>query len=269
MTLPLELVLVRHGESEGNIATRLAQSGDESAYSEAFVARHSSHWRLSSKGVRQARIAGEWLRERHPGGFDRWYVSEYDRAKETAALLDFQDASWFVDYNLRERDWGLLDTLPPSQRAQHAAAMAFQHVEPFFWTPPNGLSLAQLTLYLYRMLDTLHRECSTGRVVIVCHGEVMWTLRVILERMSMDRFRELHASRDPFDKIRNCQVLTYTRIAADGSITPYVNRRQSVCPWDLEGSDLSWHQVKPERYTNEQLMAQVAKWSHVVEGALD
>jgi hypothetical protein len=47
MGMPANLVLVRHGESEGNIATALSKKGDNSMFTEAFLNRHSSTWRLT------------------------------------------------------------------------------------------------------------------------------------------------------------------------------------------------------------------------------
>jgi broad specificity phosphatase PhoE len=62
MAMPVDLVLVRHGESEGNIAHALSKSGDDRHYTPEFRARHSSTWRLSDRGVEQARIASASLR---------------------------------------------------------------------------------------------------------------------------------------------------------------------------------------------------------------
>ena len=55
----LELTLVRHGQSEGNLAYRRAGQGDDSLYDGAFMDRHSSLWRLTDRGRREARAAGE------------------------------------------------------------------------------------------------------------------------------------------------------------------------------------------------------------------
>ena len=43
---PLELVFVRHGESEGNVAVKAAENGDTSYFTEEFRKRHSSTWDL-------------------------------------------------------------------------------------------------------------------------------------------------------------------------------------------------------------------------------
>src|SRR6185436_2831339 len=101
MTMPIDLVLVRHGQSEGNAAKRRSEAGDHSAFTEAFKNRHSSSFRLTKLGREQAHLAGKWLRaEFYDRGiaFDRCITSEYLRAVETAALLELPDAEWRTDY---------------------------------------------------------------------------------------------------------------------------------------------------------------------------
>lgn len=140
--LPQELVLVRHGESEGNVASNLMKKGDRSL---GFILtdHHTARWRLTPKGVEQAKMAGEWLRanlQPLPSGdyFDRHYVSEYVRAMETASHLGLvQD--WYVDYNLRERCWGELEQVHrPDWKELYAANMRMREQEPWFWKPPGG-----------------------------------------------------------------------------------------------------------------------------------
>lgn len=63
MTLPLDLILVRHGQSEGNAAKRLSEKGDHSAYSETFLKRHSGSYRLTALGREQAIKTGLWMIE--------------------------------------------------------------------------------------------------------------------------------------------------------------------------------------------------------------
>jgi hypothetical protein len=69
---PLELVLVRHGQSEGNEAVARSQHGDLSAYTPEFKNKHSSTYRLTDKGIQQAKVAGQWIRENIGEKFDRY-----------------------------------------------------------------------------------------------------------------------------------------------------------------------------------------------------
>ena len=61
MALPLDLILVRHGQSEGNAAKRLSEKSDHTAYTKEFRNRHSASLRLTDLGRKQAQTAGEWI----------------------------------------------------------------------------------------------------------------------------------------------------------------------------------------------------------------
>eukprot|EP01133_Synstelium_polycarpum_P014927 gene14927-17651_t len=111
MDWPFELVLVRHGQSEGNEAQSRSKKGDLSAYTPEFKKKHSSTYRLTDKGILQAKIAGKWVRENVAEVFDRYYTSEYVRAMETASLLGLDEAKWLTEIQLRERDKGKMDNI--------------------------------------------------------------------------------------------------------------------------------------------------------------
>lgn len=262
--LPIDLVLVRHGQSEGNAAKRLSEAGDHSAYTQEFLDRHTASFRLTKHGRTQATQAGEFLRAeffRNGIGFDRYITSEYARAMETAGLLQLSNAEWFCEFYLTERDWGELDHCPENEREEKfGTALHRREIEPFFWRPPNGESFAQLGLRVDRVLHTLHRECGDKRVIVVCHGEVMRAFQVRLERMSQVRFKELNFSRRHEDRIHNCQILHYTRRdPATGRLAPYANWKRAIRPTDEPIWSTGWQQVERPRYSNEDLLEVVAR----------
>src|SRR5262245_50066290 len=118
MTMPMDLLLVRHGESEGNYAYGLTYRGDHRHFQPGcpFQGRHGSKWRLTDTGHEQARQAGAWIRANIGPTFDRYYAAEYLRAMETAACLELPEACWFCEFYLRERDWGRFDMMSYEQR---------------------------------------------------------------------------------------------------------------------------------------------------------
>jgi len=71
-----------------------SETGDLSAYTPEFKKKHSSTYRLTDKGVEQAKVTGAWIRENIGDTFDRYYTSEYVRAMETAAYLGLPNARW-------------------------------------------------------------------------------------------------------------------------------------------------------------------------------
>ncbi|MEX1111888.1 MAG: phosphoglycerate mutase family protein, partial [Candidatus Andersenbacteria bacterium] len=266
MAMPLDLVLVRHGESEGNIANQRSRAGDNSAFTPEFKERIGAMWRLTKLGRAQALAAGEWIQSNIGQRFDRYYVSEYIRAKETAAFLKLPLAEWFCDFYLRERDWGEMDVCPDDERQRlFAESLRRRQVDGFFWTPPNGESLAQLCLRVDRVIDTWQRECSDKRIIAVCHGEVMWAFRVRLERLSQQRFRELDTSRHAHDRIHNCQILHYTRRSpVTDTTTPYYSWMRSICPTDLSMSRNEWERIERTRFSNQELIQQVEQVPQLV-----
>ncbi|WP_157321091.1 phosphoglycerate mutase family protein [Nesterenkonia alkaliphila] len=61
--MPLDLILIRHGESEGNVAGALARQGDEPYYTDAFVTTPGREWQLTETGQKQVQIMGQHLRK--------------------------------------------------------------------------------------------------------------------------------------------------------------------------------------------------------------
>jgi broad specificity phosphatase PhoE len=211
--------------------------------------------------VWQSQTTGDWFRsDLGHIHFDRYYVSEYTRAVETAGHLGLPTTEWRIELYLRERDWGGLDVVSVEEReVRFRESWNARHASPFLWTPPNGESLASVCQRVDRVMDTLHREYDGQNVIIVCHGEVMWAFRRRLERMSEARFMELEHSRDPRDRINNCQVLHYTRMDPSRNViapAPYLNWMRSVCPWKPdELHQATWNPIVRKVYSNEELLA--------------
>src|SRR4051812_35013805 len=212
MTMPLHFVLVRHGESEGNLVHQRARGGDHRDFTEEFRRVHSSQYRLTGCGRRQAAEAGEWIREHIGTCFHRYYVSEYVRAAETAALLDLPNACWFKTPFLREREAGEFDSLTEAEKERDFARyMLARRNDAYYWKPPNGESMVDVCLRLHRFLDTVHRGHDDASVLVVCHAGVMFAFRALLERLSQNQFNAIYNAEGPLDRIHNCQVLHYTR----------------------------------------------------------
>jgi NAD+ kinase len=271
MTLPIDLVLVRHGESEGNVANKRSRAGDHSLFTPEFQNRHSAGYRLSNRGREQAKQAGAFLRREFIGTgivFDRHITSEYVRAVETAGLLGISNASWMRDVYLTERVWGDLERYPDNERwAKYGEALARHDDEPFFWRPPGGESFLDLSLRVDRVLDTLHRECADKRVLLVCHGEVMRAFQVRLERMSQERFRELVLSEESQDTIYNCQIIHYTRAnPTTGTLAPYVEWVRWFRPTNTPVTGSGWMHIERHKYSNEDLLAIAERMPRLVEG---
>lgn len=254
MGMPRNLLLVRHGQSEGNIALGATRSGDDSLIThEGFAAQHSSKWRLTAQGRIQARKAGEWIRSEFPD-LDFFYTSEFARAMESAALMDIipQGGYWRLSPYLRERDWGDLDRMTKTQRdLEFAVHLADADTSPFYWRPPNGESFADVSARYKIVLDTLAREWEGRDGIIVAHGELIETASIELERRSETEFLKMKADRS--HKIRNCDIHHYTRLDENGTMHPYFVRKRVI----LDGIPGEFTSIERRKYSNTDLLAMV------------
>lgn len=211
--MPKNLFLVRHGESEGNLTRKnFETTKDESHFSDEFLGLHESQYQLTDLGIKQAKQAGAWFLKNNLTKFDRMLVSNNVRAMETAAHLNLVNAQWMQDFNLRERDGGMFNVITPSKRdSDYSDQQKFHDTQPFLWRPPQGESIADVCQRIKIILDTMARECDGKDVIIVCHGHVMRTFRIILERMSLQKANEFLSTHEPYGRVPNCSIMHYTR----------------------------------------------------------
>lgn len=263
-----ELVLVRHGESEGNVAHKRSSQGDHSLYSGEFMKRHSSLWRLTEKGKEQAQQAGAWLKDhgqidKEP--FDYHYTSEFLRAMETAALMNLPDAHWFTETHCRERDWGQWDLTAQKDKSNAEEDRRKRHG--LYFAPGGGESLAQVLLRVDSMLQFMHQRLHGKRVLMVCHGELMWAFRIRFERLNQISYMDMAAKACEKERIHNGCILRFSRKDPD---TKELHNdflwRQLVTPWHKDEArgdpDKTWTKLHTERtsFTNADLLKTVNRF---------
>lgn len=250
--MPNHLFLVRHGESQGNVASNRAKEGDESLYTDEFVTIPGRRWELTDVGRRQAELVGEWLqgellRLAHAqAGERRHYVSPYVRTRQTAGCLgleiDGDSAEWVLNRSIRERDWGDIETVPRRvfhEDQAYARNAAKKAIDPLYWRPPGGESITDVADNRVRnFLDTLHRECSSGTVIAVTHGEFIRAARLVLERVDDETYSAWES--DTSTRIHNAEVLQYSRLDVrspgwSGDVHPRLAYLRRVRPHAREG----------------------------------
>lgn len=271
MTLPRNIFFIRHGESEGNVASNQAKLGDFSLYTDEFMTTPGRKWNLTEKGRAQAELTGEWLQKEidslKNGRGRRHYVSPYLRTKQTAALLGLTEngksAEWYLNRTLRERDWGDIDAIPKKQFEEdpiYKLNALKKKTDPLYWRPPGGESIQDVAENRVRnFLDTLHRECGDQTIVAVAHGEFMKAIRIILERADDEVFEKWESSKK--HNIRNCEINQYSKenqkssssMKVPGTRLQFIRR---IYP-SLEENRMivgKWKYIKFTRPTNEQLL---------------
>lgn len=257
---PLDLILVRHGQSEGNLAQARSKKGDESDWSGEFGDRHTCRYRLTDRGREQGKIAGEWIKENISDSFDEYFTSEYVRAMETAGTMNFVGADWTVEFHLRERDKGILGGLSKKERKeQYAEELERRDRDIFYWQPLGGESIANMCLRVDRFLNSIWDKCTGLRVLVVCHGNIIEGFRLSLEKLTQRDYVEASTSKDPMKKLHNCQILWYSRRNPETKrVEAELSYLRSIVPWDLSLSENKWNRIVKPTFTSEQLLARVA-----------
>lgn len=214
-----ELMLVRHGESVGNVAASAAERGRQEVID---LDTRDADTPLSALGAEQATALGAWLEEAsRTSGPDVVWVSPYVRAVQTATIaLEAAgvDLPVHQDERLRDRELGILDLLTTTGVDVRfpAEAARRRHLGKFYYRPPGGESWADLTLRVRSFLTDLDGWEADRRVLVVAHDAVLMTVRYICERLTETEVLEL-GRRSP---VRNAAVTRLVRRPSDQAGPP-------------------------------------------------
>jgi 2,3-bisphosphoglycerate-dependent phosphoglycerate mutase len=205
---PAELLLVRHAESAGNVASAAAEAAELPLVD---IADRDMDVELSARGEEQACALGEWLRTRYSAPPDAVISSPYRRAERTAEIALGRagfDLSVELDERLRERDFGMLDRLTGHGIAQRMPeqAAARARLGKFYYRPPGGESWTDVALRVRSVLDSLSREYPQRQVIVVAHEVVILVFRYVLQNMRERELLELARAKP----LVNCCVTCFT-----------------------------------------------------------
>ena len=149
------LLLIRHGESEGNrdrVFTRTPEVP------------------LTPTGREQARETGEFVRERYEPAL--LVSSPFVRARQTAEIIgDVLGLPHSIEDDFRERCYGEYAGLP-----YDTARPQFDPKAYWEWCPPGGETLEEVAVRVGRTLDRITAGAHHQDVVVVSHGAVMMAL---------------------------------------------------------------------------------------------
>ena len=257
--MPQDLILVRHGQSEGNVVIHSLQNGEELDIPIAFSRTHDWQYRLSSKGVDQAKSAGDWLEDQFgpiADSFNERYASPYMRARETALHLGGLATKWLLDDRLTERDWGVYNSVPYNERSLHFPhTEKMREISPLKWRPDGGEALMGEVLLRFRdWFDDIKKEQNGKRVLAVSHGELMWVARYVIEQMLPEEWEE--AESDKSQQIYNCDIYWYSRVnPLDSSdVSDNLSWRRIIRPTISNQEDApyggAWVKLQEKRYMN-------------------
>jgi broad specificity phosphatase PhoE len=151
------LVLIRHGESEGNRDRVFTSTPDVS---------------LTGTGRAQVRARADWVADRYAP--HHIVSSPYARARETSAILAARlGVPVLIEEDLRERSYGEFAGRP------YATIRDCEGYDPeayWLWCPAGGETFPDVVARTGAALDRIATATPAEDVVVVSHGAVMMAL---------------------------------------------------------------------------------------------
>jgi len=171
---PTQIILVRHGQSQGNVAAELA-SADH--LERIDVPARDPDIELSELGERQATAVGHWLSEL--GEDERpsiVWTSPYRRARQTGEIA-LRTASFELNFRtderLRDRDMGITDMLTAAgieaKYPEETERRAW--IGKFYYRPPGGESWADVAQRVRQVMTDIAN--AKDEVVLVTAHDVV------------------------------------------------------------------------------------------------
>jgi broad specificity phosphatase PhoE len=205
---PVELVLVRHGESVGNVADRDARRRGAGRLT---LDARDADVELSDLGAEQAAAVGRHLAAMAQDVRPTVLLSSpYRRAADTArAAVGDLDLPITLDERLRERDLGAFDGMTGAgiREEYPEEAQRRQRTGKLYYRPPGGESWCDVALRVRSVLDTARLDHEGARLWVFTHQAVIMAFRFVLEQLTEEEL--LAIDRDT--PVANCSMTTYRR----------------------------------------------------------
>jgi broad specificity phosphatase PhoE len=203
---PSAVWLVRHGESEGNVADAHAQRAGAGRL-ELDV--RDPDVPLSQTGCGQARALGRWMaalpeHERPTAALS----SPFTRALATAELATAElGLRVRTDERLRERDFGAFDGMTGAGIREQYPDEAGRRdlLGKFYYRPPGGESWADVALRVRSLLFTEGLRHDGERLLLVAHQAVIMVFRYVLEGLTEQQLLTV----DKKEQVANASVTRY------------------------------------------------------------
>lgn len=205
---PAALLVIRHGESTGNVARAAAEQAGAAWID---VPERDMDVDLSEDGERQAEALGRWLAGRGDGAPTVALASPYVRTRRTAEVAlaagGLDAAEFVLDERLREREFGWFDRLTRRGLTELLPEEWERRVRlgKFYHRPPGGESWCDVALRVRSLLDTVGREYAGERVALFTHEVVILMFRYVLERLDEETALRIGRS----ERLANCGVTEF------------------------------------------------------------
>jgi broad specificity phosphatase PhoE len=206
-----KLVVIRHGQSIGNIARdeSFKRSNDSFYFDPNFMDLNPDHWELTELGKEQSKKAGEFLRQvllLNPG---EYISSNTARTRQTAGYV-FPDAILNINEPLvKERAFAGHDKITKSDWQSRLSSAGLSEVEDSYeWKVPGGESASDMEVRLKSFLNKLGEVVSDhDETFIFTHGDLIQVLRVILHKIDAEKYVQFKQLDSNY--VRNCQIFIF------------------------------------------------------------
>ena len=212
-----ELMLIRHGQSTGNVAREQAERAGADVMA---VDYRDADVPLTDLGRAQAQALGRWLDTVAPAEAPTSvWSSPYLRARDTAAQV-LQACEHLppmhIDERLRDKELGILDglTFTGMRTRFPQEAQRRERQGKFYYRPPGGESWADMALRVRSVLLDIDR-IEDGRVAIFTHDAIVFLFRYVCQNLDEPTLLELGRA----TLIANASVTRLVRTTADGPWT--------------------------------------------------
>jgi len=217
---PKRIILIRHGESEGNVNKRIYnQKPDFSLL-------------LTDKGKQQAKAAGNLVKETLGDEKIKFYVSPLFRTRQTFKHIceSFPDTQyqWQEEPRLREQEWGHLRSMEECIEIEKQR----DNYGTFYFRIPDGESAADVYDRVSDFFNTLYRDFEKKdyppNAVMVTHG---MSIRLFLMRWFHFTVEEFELIANP----HNCAMIVM-ELQDSGKylLAAPLNKHRVAHQWRLE-----------------------------------
>lgn len=238
---PSQLIIVRHGQSAGNVARDVATLAEVDRIP---LTERDADVPLSELGQQQATALGHWFAsEKEDARPEVLLSSPYRRACQTAEHFRASggcraDEPICFDERLREKEFGILDGL---------TTVGIRHLVPeqaefrrllgkFYHRPPGGESWCDVILRLRSVMDTIALHYAERRVMIFTHQVVVLCLRYIIENLTEAEILAIDKEAD----VANCAITDYRFDPLAGKDGGLVLQRYNVtAPMEAEATPVT------------------------------
>ncbi len=232
------LVLVRHGESEGDVRRQAWRTGQ--AYT---TNKTPDEEELTKLGYDQSEISGNWLKNNLLLGgfaisaFKASFVSSVFRTEQSALAMDLPGSLWQEDPRLNERNRGKVRGLTKEQhKKQYPKSYLQMQTDPITWQPPDGESVLDVA---NKLTDFFQDIQSTSSVIVAGHRDSMWAFMVPIEGLTSEQLSKVDTN-----DIKNGQIWHYTSIdPKTGESQPTLMWKRSINP-NFNQHKTNWQKIE-------------------------